>query len=362
LSDARSPPIAPAEAHRYLALDALRGVAALVVVTLHTRNGFAGLPDPISGYLAVDLFFLLSGFVIASAYDARLDAALTWRAFLVVRLIRLYPLYLLGMSIGIAAALLRMFMGAPPAEPGRVTLDVLFGLAMLPSPTTIGAPSASLFPLDPPAWSLFYELAVNIAFALWHRHLSQTMLRNAILALALTMAGVALGHGSVDVGNYWASIVQGFPRAALPFLVGVYLFRYGPRIAPRTGAALAGAIAVLLLVLMLDPGRWRVAFDLAAVFVLFPLLAAVSARVGLSARAGRMAGQAGKVSYAVYILHGPAVGLLYAVLRRVAPDAHEARLAGPGAVVLAVLACWAVDRYYDAPLRRWLNRMARPAA
>jgi hypothetical protein len=46
----------------------------------------------------------------------------------------------------------------------------------------------------------------------------------------------------------------------------------------------------------------------------------------------------------------------------VAPDAPAARLAGPGAVVLAVLACWAVDRYYDVPLRRWLNRMARPAA
>jgi len=362
LTDARSPRIATAEPHRYLALDALRGVAALVVVTLHARNGFAGLPDPRSGYLAVDLFFLLSGFVIASAYDARLDAALTWRAFLVVRLIRLYPLYLLGMSVGIATALLRMFAGAPPPEPGRVALDVLFGLAMLPSPTTIGTRSASLFPLDPPAWSLFYELAVNIAFALGHRHLSRTMLRNAILVLALTMAGVALGHGSVDVGNYWVNILQGFPRAALPFLVGVYLFRYGRRIAPGTGAALAGAIAALVAVLMLDPGRWRVPFDLATVCVLFPLLVAVSARMSLSARAGRLAGQAGKVSYAVYIVHGPAIGLLYAVLRRVAPQAHEDRLAGPAVLVLAVLGCWAVDRYYDVPLRRWLSRRARPAA
>ena len=90
---------------RRLVLDGMRGVAALAVVALHLKDSL-GISAPPASYLAVDLFFMLSGFVLAQAYGARLAGPLSPWGFIRLRLIRLYPLYLAGLVVGAAVGLI----------------------------------------------------------------------------------------------------------------------------------------------------------------------------------------------------------------------------------------------------------------
>ena len=145
----------------FYGLDALRGYAALIVVAFHagTRTGLSLVPG---GYLAVDLFFVMSGFVIAYSYDHERLQKLGFGGFARVRLIRFYPLYLLGLLLGLVLTVALVRFGNGPSIALR---DVLVAFAanalFLPAPpSTLGA---DMFPLDVPAWSLMLELAINVA-------------------------------------------------------------------------------------------------------------------------------------------------------------------------------------------------------
>ncbi len=133
-------------------LDALRGIAALAVVCFHRREG--RFP---SAYLAVDLFYVMSGFVLAYAYDSRFAAGLSWRRFMAQRLIRLWPLYALGVIITLVSAVLAGDQKAWAQAP----LQFLF------LPAQPGPDHAPLYPLNLPAWSLMFELAINFVWAVF---------------------------------------------------------------------------------------------------------------------------------------------------------------------------------------------------
>src|SRR5258708_15022901 len=141
---------------RYITLDAMRGIAALFVVARHF-SGLHGAADPQFSFLAVDLFFLLSGFVLSFSYDQRFAAGMPPATFLVKRIIRLYPLYLLGMALGIALGLSDAIRHRPGATGmGAFLVQALTGLVILPSPTWHSRPDP--FPFLIPAWSPFLEL------------------------------------------------------------------------------------------------------------------------------------------------------------------------------------------------------------
>ena len=87
---------------RYEILDGLRGIAALMVVIFHlfeTYSKGAAFQIVNHGYLAVDFFFVLSGFVVGYAYDDRWDKMTTW-GFFKRRLTRLHPMLVMGTLIG----------------------------------------------------------------------------------------------------------------------------------------------------------------------------------------------------------------------------------------------------------------------
>jgi len=140
----------------YVTLDGLRGIAALSVVVLHCYRYFGDFTWS-SAALAVDLFFVLSGFVLAYAYEAKLPTASG--AFLKARLIRLYPLYLVGTLLGMIEALATMKYGGPAAM-DRATFwtSLPFSLAMLPTPW-------QMYPFDGVMWSIFFELFINAVWA-----------------------------------------------------------------------------------------------------------------------------------------------------------------------------------------------------
>lgn len=166
----------------YPILDGLRGVAAIMVVFYHIFEAFATSPiDQIvnHGYLAVDFFFLLSGFVIAYAYDDRWER-MSVKDFFRRRLIRLHPMLVMGAVIG---GLMFYTQGCEFWQVGTVSLGsllvaVLMNTLLIPATPRIEVRGiGEMYPLNGPTWSLFFEYIANILYALVLRRLSLPQLR-----------------------------------------------------------------------------------------------------------------------------------------------------------------------------------------
>ena len=239
----------------FYSLDGIRGVAALLIVMRHTEALFAPWTLQES-YLAVDVFFVLSGVVISQAYGERLRSGLGFAAFTWIRAVRIMPLYLLGSLISLLAAV----AGVVSFGPGRMlALYPALGLFMIPNP---GIGTVNVYPLDNPAWSLPLELAVNLFYARCVRALSKP----AMLAIMLLCsAGITLtlyetqSH-SLNFGFRARSFPFGLLRVGYSFFAGVLIFdRYASHPTTRSGGrhtlAAWGVIAAVGLVLVLNPSR-----------------------------------------------------------------------------------------------------------
>jgi peptidoglycan/LPS O-acetylase OafA/YrhL len=273
--------LAPSAAKRtFHTLEGLRGVAALLVVAYHYAAFFAPFRVQ-SGYLAVDLFFVLSGFVLAYAYGERLRDGMGARRFMLVRLIRLYPLYLLAILVAALIPVLGLVLGVSEQWTWPSLLVALLpALAMLLRPPTamIGAelnlrnPDA-LYPLNPPAWSLFYELAINLVFAATLRIRHRSFVPLVIGVSALALAAAIFARGSANAGWRWDEWWMAVPRVSFSFFVGVFFYRaYAggslPKLrCPPPLALAAAAVAIALGV----PKEWRALYDLVCIAAVLPL-------------------------------------------------------------------------------------------
>ena len=320
---------------RFTALDGLRGLAALVVVVWHT-GATRLIPG---GYLAVDLFFVLSGFVLAYAFGERRG----WAAFMGARLKRLYPLYIAGALLGAV-----IFLRWVPFD-ARYAETVGAAAFMLPTPVAWG--TYRPYPLDTPAWSLLFELLVNgVWFALlpW---LSARAL-GAIIALSgALLALVIAANGGVQVGDAGAWFLPlGFTRATFSFFAGVACFRVW-KTHPANWAPPAWLLGTTLLVPIMLPLP-RAIVDPLAVFVVFPLLIYLGAGTALVGRAAGACDLAGRASYAVYTLHAPLLSLGSVALVALLPTfGHRAYLIAVIGVPLMLVVGVLADRFYDTPLR-----------
>ena len=202
------------EARSFVTLDGLRGVAAFAVMMFHT-NPFIGRQVP-EAFLAVDFFFALSGFVIAHAYTERLRTGMSPRSFLVLRLVRLYPLYILGTAIGI----LILPLTSQADGVSQLAIEIAAAVLFLPSPVT-----ELLYPFNFPAWSLFHELLINGAFAALNNLLSRVVLCGIAAISAVILAGYAIWLGSLDTSNSWVHFEGGFVRVSFSFFAGVLVYR-----------------------------------------------------------------------------------------------------------------------------------------
>ena len=296
---------------RYATLDAMRGVAALVVVAVHASAVLGGV-KPRLGYLAVDLFFVLSGFVLAKRYDAEFAGGMTAWRFFVLRAKRLYPLYAVGAVLGLAALPLTHVVhgwGAARAA-GAAAL-------MLPS---LGTEHQNwrLFPMNSPAWSLFFELWVaNLGWALFARRLRGPVLGALILVAAL---GLILCEGQLHtLDQGWSltlpSFLGGLARVTFSFGMGLVLARWHDR-HPTSSRIPGGAVIVGLLTLLLAPvsGGVAHALELLSVLVIFPAAVLLGASATETAPAlGRWLGDA---SFAVYAVHVPLLAFAGAAVTR----------------------------------------------
>lgn len=345
------------EAQRFVALDLLRGIAALAIVSRHYPWPGGGPPFLPRDYLAVDLFFVLSGFVIAHAYGARLADGMRPSAFLLQRLVRLYPLYLLATLAGAAVWLAAMLAGAAGApSPGQWGSALALNLAFAPAPGHAGWLTQVPYPFVGPAWSLLWELGANLMLA-W---LYPRIARRLPLVLgggAAMLALAAATHGSLDIGPYWGDFSGGACRVVYCFFAGVALFRMRPRIAFRVPD---WALGLALLALFLPPATMPLgaAYDAAVALLAMPLVVLLGAEAKGSRVTRQLGAWLGHCSYGVYVLHGPL--LLAAGLASPALLGRGLMTFGYPGVALVMAASLALahvaTQAFDAPMRRLLRR------
>ena len=350
-------PAAAPEERLFHTLDALRGIAAIGVVIFHMQQRFA----PISasgGYLAVDLFFMMSGVVLSHAYEGRFKAGMGTLGFMRARLIRLYPLYLMGTLLGIAVTVASLLgRNIQNWDVSSLSKAALLALFFLPNIST--RPGSELFPLNIPCWSLFLELLVNLLFVvLWPLLTSRRLM--AVCLLTGSLLGLAIAHyGSIDQGSVVASFAVGLARTVFGFSVGVFIARRIRR-APRgeSNLKVLGIVAIVGIAIGGWPeGEWRAIWDAACVLVVFPLIVYGATLVDPGSRLRRVATFLGVTSYAVYVLHGPLSSIVNSGTRYFAGDISGAPYLGVGFLAVLLIGCWLVDRLIDMPIRRHLSRI-----
>jgi peptidoglycan/LPS O-acetylase OafA/YrhL len=334
----------------YTTLDGMRGIAAIAVVAFHCKDMWGGL-YPRSAYLAVDLFFALSGFVIAHAYERRLSAGLSFRAFLGIRLLRLYPLYLAGTLLTAAWVTLALFVKHDTSTwtAGPFSTALPLALLMLPAPALV-----YIFPLNAPAWSLFYEMIVSAFYT------SAGFRKNTILCavIAVSMGGLivqTVAFGQLDQGAYWSSSFWAVFRVFFSFPLGVMLYRVHDRFDGYRLPTLA-LMAILAVAMFAPPSiDFRGPFDLAFVLLISPILVLLGSASAPEGRfLSRIYKTLGLISYPIYVLQFPIITFAFRWARRLPGSLQTA---WSGAALLAVLIVIAyVAGTIDAALRRRLMR------
>lgn len=340
---------------RFLLLDGLRGLAAFAVILDHTPPNFLGELVP-GRYLAVDFFFVLSGFVLAHAYGNRLASGWSTLSFMRARLIRLYPLYLAGLLIGVSLAVLGVVRGWDATPIGQIGVFFLFGLLFLPAPPIYDFGYGQLYPFNGPSWSLFFELVVNFIYGLIAKVLTWRLLTIILIVGAIAVAFTVTRHQGVGgPGWMWSHFDAGLARVVFDFFAGVALFRLsGSMRLPRVPAVLP-ALAFLAIIAAPIPMELRSAYDAGVAIVLMPLLVAFASRASVNRRLAAVCTGLGAMSYGVYVLHVPLLGFI-----QVAIASGQFDIPGWGIVCLTVVVAGAaaliLGRVYDAPIRGWLTR------
>lgn len=365
----------------YALLDGLRGVAALLVVWYHIFEGFqfAGNKPVIDfinhGYLAVDFFFILSGFVVGYAYDNRWGKTLTLGGFFRRRLIRLQPMVCMGALIGAASFLLS---GMERWDGTHATLWLTFlafvcGCLMLPAlpgmPREVRG-NGEMFPLNGPCWSLFFEYVGNIVYALFIRRLSTRLLAVLSFALCCALAWFAVtaqsGYGSIGVG--WTvdrtNILGGSLRMLCPFTMGLLLSRIFKPIHYARGAFWTSA--ALLLIIFHVPyihsdGALSLngIFEAACIIAVFPLVVWYAASGKTTDIAStRICRFLGDISYPLYIVHYPLMYAFYMWLIKTRQyTLYETWPAALAVVTASIILAWLCLKLYDMPVRKWLRNL-----
>jgi peptidoglycan/LPS O-acetylase OafA/YrhL len=340
----------------FLALEAIRGIGSVLVAIRHMTLFFDPFRSP-SSFLAVDIFFILSGFVLATNYEERLKAdAVTNREFVLLRLIRLYPLYLVGSILGFVLVTLGV-------QSSDWSAGSLLALAALFIPTM--GPGEDLYPLDPPAWSLFFEVVMSAIYACTLARASTTNVIIFMTTSGILFCAAILMHGSADIGFQRELIWAGFPRVGFSFACGVLISRSMPtlqRHLPSFGNVGTGVLYVLLFALLIAPIRQRtllyVPYEILNIFFLFPLLISFAVVAKPTGTLASLSDLMGQISFPLYVFHFPLSLAIYYGIQKISHIDLSNYAPVSGVVVLAVMGMLALsgERWIDMPLRSYLRR------
>ncbi len=352
--------------HVFTTLDGMRGVAALFVILRHWIPFFGNDIQFSESFLAVDLFFALSGAVLCHAYEKRLQTGMSALHFTYLRIVRLYPLYLLGTVIMVGT----LFMVPDRWENEHFLFYCVLALLFLPNifVNETGAPRQYAFPLNRPGWSLFFELIANIAYASCIRFLNTRALLSVMAVSALGIFGCLVygPHHNLDIGWTPNSLPGGLFRVGYSFSAGVLLFRHfaaKKRRASGSAQANLAAFATLAmtgaLLALPMPDSLQPYYNFIAATLLFPALVYAGLLFQPRGALAPVCKFLGAISYAVYAIHAPLGDFVKeAALKAGSVDVKDyAPLAGYALMAALIMACWALDRFYDAPIRKALVKL-----
>lgn len=378
---------------RYEILDGLRGVAAVLVVMFHLFETYSsGVPYQIinHGYLAVDFFFVLSGFVIGYAYDDRWNQMTTWD-FFKRRLIRLHPMLIWGTLIGL---LLFYFGGDHPAfqrvadvPVWQAILVAVLCFIMIPMPQSLDIRGWSEFnPLNGATWSLLWEYLANIAYALFIRRFSKTVLTlfvvcsallTVILCLNIDLFGwlAARDYAQYTVIGGWSltpdQLQIGLTRLLYPFFSGLLISRLFATldIRQRSMFNLRGgfwwcSLVIIVLLAMprvggADPANFWMngVYELLCILFVFPLLVAFGAGSSTQGKTSAINKFLGDLSYPLYVTHYPLIywQMSWAAQHKDLPASVHVFVA-VCVFLFAIGLAYASFKLYDEPVREWLRK------
>jgi peptidoglycan/LPS O-acetylase OafA/YrhL len=331
-------------------LNGLRGIAAVAVVNAHLGDFFGNIRSANVG-LVVDFFFLLSGFVLAHAYDDKLRSGMGTGRFMAARLMRLYPMYLTGFVVGAVCAWIHFRWG------GNLHFFVTAGAGalFLPPPPALSSNDYNLFPLNFPAWSLFYELIANLVFACIARRMNNIVLGAVIVISFLALAAIGLNAQTMDLGVRPADWAGGLARVMFSFFAGIALYRMWRARPVRLNVHPVLLFALLILPLLFKPQKpFEWAYDLAAISCYFPLLLTLGAQSRPKREWNGVCAILGALSYPLYVIHAPVADWL----RVYADKSIVAGAPWGGLLIVAGLAslAYVLEEKVDLPLRKALQK------
>lgn len=361
-------------------LDALRGLAGLVVVVFHLGEASVVFEPAGHGYLAVEFFLLMTGFVLGKAYDGRWAQGMGLGAFFRRRLVRLHPLAVLGTLIGFVVFLLsgeagRFGMAGVPL--GQAALWAVVAACLIPI-----AGHGAMSPFNACTWTLYYEYLANVLYATVLRRCGKALLVVLTLLAALWSLATALnvgpypddslGVGLCSLAGGWGftpkHVYFGLVRMAFPLLLGLLLSRLGWRLSLDRRVAFPVALALFAGVLFCPESYafgigWGMpwlngVFEFLSVGLVLPVALLIGAGSEMPGALSNRVGQFfGELSYPLYMTHYPFHVLQGAWVAACGTCLPLWVFYAEGALqlVLSVLFAWLVMRFYDEPVRRWLT-------
>ena len=362
----------------YDLLDGLRGVAALMVIWYHVFEGFAFASNSAietlnHGYLAVDFFFILSGFVIGYAYDDRWGKSLTMKDFFKRRLIRLHPMVIMGAVLG---AITFCIQGSVQWDGTHVAismimLSLLCTIFFIPAMPGVGYEvrgNGEMFPLNGPCWSLFFEYIGNILYALFIRRLSNKALTVFVVLLGVALAAFAVfnvsTYGNIGVG--WTldgvNFLGGSLRMLFPFSLGMLMSRNFKPMKVK-GAFWICTIALIALFSVpylegLEPLCMNGVYAAFCVIVAFPIILWIGASgTTTDKQSTKICKFLGDISYPVYVIHYPLMYLFYAwLIENQLYTLGETWHVALCVFILSIILAYLCLKLYDEPIRKYLAK------
>ena len=362
----------------YDLLDGLRGVAALMVIWYHVFEGFAFASNSAietlnHGYLAVDFFFILSGFVIGYAYDDRWGKSLTMKDFFKRRLIRLHPMVIMGAVLG---AITFCIQGSVQWDGTHVAismimLSLLCTIFFIPAMPGVGYEvrgNGEMFPLNGPCWSLFFEYIGNILYALFIRRLSNKALTVFVVLLGVALAAFAVfnvsTYGNIGVG--WTldgvNFLGGSLRMLFPFSLGMLMSRNFKPMKVK-GAFWICTIALIALFSVpylegLEPLCMSGVYEAFCVIVAFPIILWIGASgTTTDKQSTKICKFLGDISYPVYVIHYPLMYLFYAwLIENQLYTLGETWHVALCVFILSIILAYLCLKLYDEPIRKYLAK------
>ena len=343
----------------YAALDALRGLAAAAVVLFHLGNWTHTYVVVPRGDLAVDFFFCLSGFVMAHAYGDRIGHDLRLKDFTLNRLVRLYPLMALSVSVAASYFVSKLVLGNDDVALSDVMLASLLGLFVLPylGETVALSGPLEVFPITGPLWSLFYELFINIAWAVAFTILTLKRVVSVAILCAITLLVAGIAHGDLLLGDRTVDFFWGIPRVGVSFAAGLIVYALHKRAILSWRLPFWVVSLGLIIPLLIPRGDneiLSVICDAVFIFGWAPLLILFAADISQSGRAHAWSRFGGELSYPLYVMHFPLFAWSNGITQFVDLPLPVWMLIALHLTVI-VVGSWFALIAFDRPVRRLLN-------